>query len=55
MRIEKEHLHLLAIGTKIYNDQRLARDFQKDEIYKFLDWFCEVWGYPKFNYKAEDE
>lgn len=41
---EKEMLERLRIGVKHYNENRLARDFQKEEIEKFVQWMYAQYG-----------
>jgi hypothetical protein len=31
--------------SKLYNEQRVHRDFQADEVYKFVEWVYKEYGY----------
>jgi hypothetical protein len=42
---EAEWLKLVNTASKIYNEQRLHRDFQADEIRKFVEWLYKQYGY----------
>lgn len=41
---EKEWLDRVKLGSKIYNEQRLHRDFQADEVTKFVEWLYQQYG-----------
>lgn len=43
--INKKVLDQLKNASKIYNNERLHRDFQADEVYKFIDWLYRQYGY----------
>ena len=41
---EKEWLDRVRLGAKIYNEGRLHRDFQADEVNKFVEWLYHQYG-----------
>lgn len=43
----KETLLLLELGAKVYNQNRLHKDFQEEEILKFIEWLYKEWGYER--------
>ena len=45
MITEKDMLERVMQAAKVYNDQRLHRDFQADEVYKFIEWMYKQYGY----------
>ena len=42
---EKEWLDLLHAASQIYNNERMHRDFQADEVNKFVDWMYAQYGF----------
>ena len=42
---EKEWLTLVHKASQIYNEQRAHRDFQANEVYKFVEWLHKEYGY----------
>lgn len=42
---EKDWLHNLHKASIMYNEQRAHRDFQADEVYKFVEWLHKEYGY----------
>jgi hypothetical protein len=46
---DKEWLEKVRLGLKVYNDNRLHRDFQAEEIERFIEWLYQQYGisYPK--------
>lgn len=42
---EHEWLDLIQKASRIYNEQRAHRDFQADEVYKFVEWIYKQYGY----------
>lgn len=42
--IDKEWLDKVALGATIYNEERMHRDFQADEVNKFVDWLHQQYG-----------
>ena len=44
---EKEMLERVKLAAKVYNEGRLHRDFQADEINKFIDWLYQQYGITK--------
>ena len=42
---EHEWLHQLHTASQLYNEQRGHRDFQADEVYKFVEWMHKEYGY----------
>ena len=42
---EKEWLQLVHKASQIYKEQRAHRDFQADEVYKFVEWLHKEYGY----------
>ena len=45
MITEKEMLERVLQAAKVYNEGRLHRDFQADEVYKFIEWMYDQYGY----------
>jgi hypothetical protein len=43
--MDKQTLKLIKLGAKVYNQQRLCRDFQEEEVLKFVEWLYKEWGY----------
>lgn len=41
---EKEWLERVKLGAKIYNNDRLHRDFQAAEVDKFVEWLYKQYG-----------
>lgn len=41
---EKEWLERVKLGAKIYNNDRLHRDFQAAEVDKFVEWLYQQYG-----------
>lgn len=41
-------LEKIKIAAKVYNEDRLCRDFQADEVNKFVQWLYKQYG---FEYK----
>ena len=41
---EKEMLDRVRLGAKVYNEGRLHRDFQADEVNKFVEWLYKQYG-----------
>ena len=44
---EKEWLDRVRLAAKIYNEQRMCRDFQEAEIDKFINWLYKQYGIVK--------
>jgi hypothetical protein len=42
---EKYWLDRLDKASQLYNEERAHRDFQADEIYKFVEWLHKEYGY----------
>jgi hypothetical protein len=42
---EHEWVKNLYRLSKLYNEQRVHRDFQADEVYKFVEWVYKEYGY----------
>lgn len=42
---EREWLKLVHDASQLYNAQRAHRDFQADEVYKFVEWLHNEYGY----------
>lgn len=42
---EHEWIKNLHNLSQMYNQQRLHRDFQADEVYKFVEWVYKEYGY----------
>ena len=42
--LDKEWLTKVEIGAKIYNESRIHRDFQSDEVLKFVEWLHKQYG-----------
>ena len=43
--INKKILDQIKNAAKIYNEERLHRDFQAEEVYKFIEWLYKQYGY----------
>jgi hypothetical protein len=41
---DKDWLDKVSLGAKVYNENRLHRDFQAEEIEKFIQWLYEQYG-----------
>lgn len=41
---DKEWLERTKLAAKVYNDQRLCRDFQAEEVQKFVEWLYKQYG-----------
>lgn len=41
---ERELLERVKLAAKVYNDQRLHRDFQAAEVDKFVEWLYKQYG-----------
>ena len=41
---DKEWLDKVRLGKDVYNEKRMARDFQKDEIERFVQWLYYQYG-----------
>lgn len=41
---EKDMLERVALAAKVYNNGRLHRDFQAEEIEKFISWLYKQYG-----------
>ena len=52
-----EMLERLRVGARYYNDKRLARDFQKEEIDKFVQWMYSQYGivYKDSRHEASEQ
>lgn len=45
MPSEHEWVRQLRSLSEMYNQQRPHRDFQADEVYKFVEWIHRQYGY----------
>lgn len=45
MKSEHEWVQNIHKLSQMYNDQRPHRDFQADEVYKFVEWVYRQYGY----------
>lgn len=50
--MDKEWLDKVRLGKDIYNERRMARDFQKDEVERFVQWLYYQYG---IEYKLTDK
>jgi hypothetical protein len=41
---DKDWLEKVTLGVKVYNEQRLHRDFQAAELTKFVAWLYKQYG-----------
>ena len=41
---DRDLLERIKIAAKVYNEQRLHRDFQEEEINKFVEWLYKQYG-----------
>lgn len=42
---EKEWLTQVHKASQMYNQERMCKDFQADEVYKFVEWLYKQYGY----------
>lgn len=42
--MDKEWLDKVALGAKIYNEERIHTDFQEEEVLKFVEWLHCQYG-----------
>lgn len=42
--MDKDWLDKITLGAKVYNETRAHRDFQADEVNKFVDWMHKQYG-----------
>jgi hypothetical protein len=42
---DKQWLENVARASLVYNDSRVHRDFQADEVLKFVEWLHREYGY----------
>ena len=42
--IDREWLDKVALGARVYNEGRLHRDFQSNEVLKFVEWLHKQYG-----------
>lgn len=42
--LDKEWLSKVSLGATIYNDGRMHRDFQEEEVLKFVEWLHVQYG-----------
>lgn len=48
MGLDKQSLDLIRLGALIYNNKRLSKDFQEEEVLKFVEWLYKEWGYTYY-------
>lgn len=41
---DKEWLSKVRLAKDVYNEKRMAKDFQKDEIERFIQWLYYQYG-----------
>lgn len=41
---DRDLLERIKIAAKVYNEQRLHRDFQAEEVNKFVEWLYKQYG-----------
>lgn len=41
---DKEWLDRVKLGAKVYNENRMHRDFQAEEVNRFVDWLYKQYG-----------
>lgn len=46
--LDKQSLDLIRLGALIYNNQRLCKDFQEQEVLKFVEWLYKECGYTYY-------
>lgn len=46
--LDKQSLELIRLEALIYNNQRLCKDFQEQEVLKFVEWLYKEWGYTYY-------
>lgn len=53
---DKEWLDKVSLGAKVYNEDRIHRDFQENEILKFVEWLHQQYGiaYERPQGKSKD-
>lgn len=42
--MDKQWLDKVALGAKIYNEERIHRDFQENEVLMFVEWLYRQYG-----------
>jgi hypothetical protein len=42
--MDKDWLEKVKLGAQVYNEQRLCRDFQAEEVKKFVEWLYKQYG-----------
>ena len=42
---DKEWLDKVSHASKVYNENRTHRDFQEEEVLKFVEWLHKQYGY----------
>lgn len=51
--MDKDWLDKIALGAKVYNESRAHRDFQADEVNKFVDWLHQQYGLDAPNVRED--
>lgn len=42
--MDKDWLEKVKLAAQVYNEQRMCRDFQAEEITKFVEWLYKQYG-----------
>ena len=52
---DKDWLSKVVLAAKVYNETRMHRDFQADEVNKFVDFLHTTYGYVPPNIRERKE
>lgn len=52
---DKEWLDKVTLAARVYNEKRMHRDFQADEVNKFVDFLHNTYGYVPPNIRERKE
>lgn len=52
---DREWLDRVKLAAKVYNETRMHRDFQADEVNKFVDFLYVTYGYVPPNVRERKE
>ena len=52
---DKEWLDKVTLAARVYNENRMHRDFQADEVNKFVDFLHNTYGYVPPNIRERKE
>ena len=52
---DREWLNRVVLAAQVYNETRHCKDFQEDEVNKFVDFLHTTYGYVAPNVRARQE